>query len=134
MKFGYTIIYVAEVAASVDFYERAFGLKTRFISPDGSFAELETGATALGFADERFVAESIVKFTPNRAEESPAGIEIGFVVAEEELEAAYARALAAGAVAVLAPARKPWGQLVSYLRDLNGVLVEICGPVAPPPT
>ena len=134
MKFGYTIIYVAEVAASVDFYERAFGLKTRFISPDGSFAELETGATALGFVDEKFVAESILKFRPNRAEESPAGIENGFVVAEEELEAAYARALAAGAVAVLAPERKPWGQLVSYLRDLNGVLVEICGPVAPPPT
>ncbi len=33
--------------------------------------------------------------------------------------------VAAGAVAVAPPAHKPWGQTVSYVRDLNGVLVEI---------
>ena len=38
-------------------------------------------------------------------------------------------ALAAGATAVRAPAKKPWGQIVSYVRDNNGFLVEICSPV-----
>ena len=36
-----------------------------------------------------------------------------------------AEAVAAGAVAVAPPAHKPWGQTVSYVRDLSGVLVEL---------
>ncbi len=35
MKFGYTIIYVADVAASLDFFENAIGLKTRFLHESG---------------------------------------------------------------------------------------------------
>ncbi len=31
MKLGYTILYVADVAASLSFFERAFGLKRRFL-------------------------------------------------------------------------------------------------------
>jgi lactoylglutathione lyase len=27
---------------------------------------------------------------------------------------------------------KPWGQKVSYVRDLNGCLVEVCSPVPQP--
>ena len=50
MRFGYTILYVREVALSVDFYERAFGLKRRFVHESGQYAELETGPTALAFA------------------------------------------------------------------------------------
>ena len=31
MKFGYTIVYVSDVRASLNFFEKAFGLKTRFL-------------------------------------------------------------------------------------------------------
>ena len=31
MRFGYTILYVRDVAASVDLYERAFGQRRRFV-------------------------------------------------------------------------------------------------------
>lgn len=31
MKLGYTIVYVADVPTTIDFYERAFGLKRRFL-------------------------------------------------------------------------------------------------------
>lgn len=31
MKFGYTILYVQDVAEAVQFYELAFGLERRFI-------------------------------------------------------------------------------------------------------
>jgi lactoylglutathione lyase len=34
--------------------------------------------------------------------------------------------LAAGASAVKSPETKPWGQIVGYVRDPNGFLVEIC--------
>ena len=52
------------------------------------------------------------------------GIELGFSCLD--VETAYAKAIQAGAVAVSAPSKKPWGQTVSYVRDLNGVLIEIC--------
>ena len=50
MRFAYTIVYVAEPAASLDFFERAFGLTRRFLSPDGGYGELDTGATTLSAA------------------------------------------------------------------------------------
>jgi uncharacterized glyoxalase superfamily protein PhnB len=46
-----------------------------------------------------------------------------------ETLAFYDKAVSAGAVAVTAPLTKPWGQIVAYLRDNNGCLVEICAPV-----
>jgi lactoylglutathione lyase len=52
---------------------------------------------------------------------------IGFVT--KEVEAAYKKAISAGAVAASAPKTKPWGQVVSYVRDCNGFLVEICSPM-----
>ena len=45
MKLGYTIAYVSDVAESIAFYERAFGLKRRFIHESGQYGELETGET-----------------------------------------------------------------------------------------
>jgi len=35
MKFGYTIIYTDDVEKSIEFFERAFGLKRRFIHESG---------------------------------------------------------------------------------------------------
>ena len=48
--FAYTILYVRDVAATIEFYENAFGFKRKFISPDGEYGELLTGATTLSFA------------------------------------------------------------------------------------
>ena len=45
-----------------------------------------------------------------------------------EIEAAYQRALAAGATAVSPPGQKPWGQTVAFVRDKDGIVVEICSP------
>ena len=50
MHFGYTIIYVPDVAASLAFFTRAFGLARRFLHESGTYGELETGATTVAFA------------------------------------------------------------------------------------
>ena len=50
MRFGYSIAYVQEVERSVVFYERAFGLKRRFVDESGRYAEMETGETTLAFS------------------------------------------------------------------------------------
>ncbi|MBK3396267.1 MULTISPECIES: VOC family protein [Methylobacterium] len=124
MKLGYVILYVPDVAASVAFYGRAFGLAPRFVHDSGQYAELETGGTALAFAEEGFVGETCPGFRLNRRSEAPAGFEVGLVA--EDVAAAFARAVAAGALPVAAPVTKPWGQTVAYVRDGDGVLVELC--------
>src|SRR5688500_12652708 len=57
MRFGYTILYVRDVAASVDLYERAFGQRRRFVHESGEYAELDTGSTTLSLASHE-LAES----------------------------------------------------------------------------
>ena len=124
MRFGWAIVYVPDVAEAVGFYERAFGLSRRFVHESGAFAEMETGETRLAFAADATAGELVPGgFRRNSLDDLPAGIEIALVT--DDVAAAYDRAVAAGSVAVAPPARKPWGQTVSYVRDLNGVLVEI---------
>jgi selenide,water dikinase len=50
MQLGYTIVYVPDVAASLAFFEQAFGLQRRFLHEAGDYGELDTGATTLAFA------------------------------------------------------------------------------------
>ena len=126
MKLGYVILYVPDVLAAVAFYERAFGLKKRRMIED-QYAEMETGATALAFVHEEFVADFVAPFHRNRQSDRSAGIEVALV--STEVAAAYKTAIAAGALPILEPTQKPWGQIVSYVRDLNGCLVEICSPM-----
>jgi uncharacterized glyoxalase superfamily protein PhnB len=128
MNFGYVILYVPDVAGAVAFYEKAFGVPRRFVHESGTFAEMETGATALAFANEEMVSGSH-GFRRNRPQDEAAGAEIGFVT--DDVAASFRRAIAAGAIALVEPATKPWGQVVSYVRDLNGFIVEICSAVTP---
>jgi uncharacterized glyoxalase superfamily protein PhnB len=128
MEFGYTIIYVDDVPKSVAFYERAFGLQRRFIHESGQYAEMETGSTALAFASNALAASNLpAGFRRNSISEAPAGIEIALV--SDDVGSAFAHAIDRGAVSVVAPTRKPWGQTVAYVRDLEGVLVEIASPM-----
>jgi lactoylglutathione lyase len=126
-RLGYVIVYVPDVPRAVAFYERAFGVSARFVHPSGQYAELETGATALAFANETFTP-SRDAFEPNRPDRRAAGAEIAFVVGD--VEAVFARALSAGAMQVVAPTVKPWGQTVAYVRDVDGFLVELCTAMA----
>lgn len=126
-KLGDVILYVPDVARSVAFYEGAFGIARRFVHESGSYAELETGATALAFADET-TTPNRGAFRPNRPADQAAGAEVAFVM--DDVRAAFDRAVKHGAVSVLEPTEKPWGQTVSYVRDLDGFLVELCSPVS----
>lgn len=128
MKLGYTIIYVADVPDTVAFYKAAFGLTCRFLHDSNLYAEMETGETALAFASNQAAEMSGLAIVPNSKNSIPAGWEICFVT--DDVAAAYTHALATGATPVSAPSEKPWGQTVSYVRDLNGCLVEIASPIA----
>jgi catechol 2,3-dioxygenase-like lactoylglutathione lyase family enzyme len=127
MKFGYTIIYVSKVLASIEFFENAFGLKRRFIHESG-YGELETGSTALAFASHALGSVNLpAGYVKADASGQPLGVEIALVT--ESVASAHARAVAAGAISLKEPMLKPWGQTVSYVRCPDGTLVELCSPV-----
>lgn len=128
MKFGYTIVYVPDVPASLSFFERAFGLPIRFLHESQTYGELETGATTLSFAAHE-LADTNFDGGHVKASSSaqPLGMEVGLVT--DDVAAAHAQALSLGATELSAPSAKPWGQVVSYLRCPDGTLVELCTPV-----
>jgi lactoylglutathione lyase len=127
MKFGYTILYVDDVEATVAFYERAFGLKRKMVQPD-EFGELDTGSTKLAFAAKSHVASLFpIPFQRSGPKTDAPPVEIALVT--DDVQAAFDKAVAAGAVAVTQPSKKPWGQIVGYVRDNNGFLVELCTPI-----
>lgn len=128
MKFAYTIVYVPDVSASLDFFERAFGFKRRFLHESGLYGELETGATTLSFAAHDLGAMNFPKGHVAASESAlPLGMEVA--LSTEDVDAAHRKALACGAEELKAPERKPWGQTVSYVRCPDGTLVEICTPM-----
>lgn len=128
MKFGYTIIYVADVGASLAFFGKAFGLPTRFIHESG-YGELETGVTTLAFASHTLGHGNLPGgYVPTDASNLPLGIEIALIT--ESVDDAHARAVAAGAVSLKEPMHQPWGQTVSYVRCPDGTLVELCSPIS----
>lgn len=130
MKLGYIILYVPKVSDAVNFYENAFGMECRFRhgGVDGDYAEMETGETALAFASEALAASHGFSFRKADLNESPAGVELALVT--DDVEAAFNHAVASGATVAKPPTNQSWGQTVSYVRDLNGYLVEICSPIA----
>jgi lactoylglutathione lyase len=128
MKFSYTILYVKNVAESVAFYEKAFSLKQRFIHESGQYAEMETGTISLAFASNELAHSNLPQgFQENNLSQLPAGIEIAFVT--DNVVVAFSQALEAGAIAVVDPKVKPWGQTIAYVRDLDGILIELCSPI-----
>lgn len=127
MQFGYTIIYVKNVEEALQFYEKAFSCKIKFFAESKLYGELTTGSTILAFCDETFLEKNGLSFNKNRLDELSAGFEIGFMT--DDVQAAYEHALANGAQALKEPVKKPWGQIVAYVKDLNGIIVEICNPI-----
>lgn len=128
MNFTYTIVYVPDVAASLDFFERAFGLSRRFLHESGTYGELETGATTLSFAAHEIARDNLGQdYVAADRSERPLGVEIGLTTTD--VGSACHRAVSAGATLLKAPATKPWGQVVAYVRCPDGTLVELCTPI-----
>ncbi|MCF6271846.1 MAG: VOC family protein [Rhodobacteraceae bacterium] len=127
MKFGYTILYVENVEATLGFYERAFGFSRKMLHEAGDYGELETGETTLAFAALTLMAE--LGKSPKAIDPKAPSFEIALITGD--VPAALERAQAAGAALVSAPADMPWGQTIAYVSDLNGCLVEICTAVVP---
>jgi predicted enzyme related to lactoylglutathione lyase len=117
---------VNDVAASIDFYRRAFGLTLRFFDETLGFAELETGGTMLAIASHS-IGEILMPGAYTRPEAGcPAGVEIGFFT--DDVPAAFAKLIGEGATPLAAPKRMPWGLEVAYARAPDGTLLGLSEP------
>jgi lactoylglutathione lyase len=129
MKLGYTIVYVADVKRTAEFWQRAFGIEQRSKDEHPLYREMETGGHTLAFVAHSYIRETMPGgFRPAQTDEAPPPFEVALIT--DDVAAAVARAIAAGARKVMEPTKKPWGQTVAYVRDCDGNLVELCTPMA----
>lgn len=125
MRFRYSILYVDDVPATLAFYKEAFGFETGFLHEGKDYGELVTGDTKLAFSAKSLMLE--IGKTPSDADPNAPSFELAFET--EAVEDDYKRAIAAGAAPVQEPTEMPWGQVISYVSDPNGFLIEICAPI-----
>ena len=128
MKFHGTVLYVDDVAEVMTFYRRAFGFETRHLDEQLGYGELDTGDTLLAIASHA-LGESLAPGGHTRpAEGHPTGVELAFRT--NDVDAALARAISAGAASVSAPKEIPGGWTAAYVRSVEGTLVCLCSPPA----
>ena len=127
MKFAYTILYVEDVEETISRWQTAFGLEIDYLHEDKIYAELNTGETTLSFAELEF-GRSHFEDASTRAmfDRAPSRFEIGLVT--NDVQAQYTQAISAGMVEVRPPFTQPWGRVVAWLRDSNGILIELSSP------
>ncbi|MFZ1389011.1 MAG: VOC family protein [Thiolinea sp.] len=129
MRLRYTILYVADVPATLAFYQRAFGFAVKMQHESGDYAELQTGETLLAFSSLKLMRQ--LGKHPAVADPKQPVFEIAFET--DDVAGSLAQATAAGAVLIKAHELMPWGQTISYVSDPNGFLIEICSPVPAQP-
>ncbi|MCU0847735.1 MAG: VOC family protein [Spirochaetes bacterium] len=124
MKLDYVIIYVNDAVKAVEFYNRAFDLKTKFIHDSNMYAEMESGETTLAFANNEMLKM-------NTGIEPLTGVKNCFEIAfsTKDVMKAFEKAVSSGAMEIKKPEVKPWGQTVAYVQDLFGTIIEICTPM-----
>ena len=128
MILRYTILYVENVPATLSFYERAFGLERGFLHESGAYGELSTGETKLAFSSTDLMRQ--LGKTPAVPRPDAPVFEVAFET--DDVQAAFDRAIAAGATEVQPVRDEPWGQTTSYVSDPNGYLIEVCSAVQSP--
>ena len=110
-------IFVAGAARAIDFYKKALGAeeKSRFPSPDGTImhAEIKIGDSIIMLADEM----------PEQGGKSPksyGGTPVSFFIYQENVDAAWKRAVDAGGRPVMPLADQFWGDRAGCLEDPFG--------------
>lgn len=110
-------VVVGDAAEAIDFYTRALGAEERYRmpGPDGSVAhaELAIGDSVLMLADEN-------PQTGSRSPKTLGGTPVHLFLYHEDVDAAFERAVAAGATPVMPPQDMFWGDRYGRLTDPFG--------------
>ena len=130
LQFATAVVYTADIAATVAFYERATGLAPSYYDRELGFALLgpeQAVAVASHAAGALMLDAGYTRAEHGRVR----GAELAFWA--DDVPAAFARAVAAGAVALTPPRVMPWGQTVAYVEAPEGTILGfLTRPPAPP--
>ena len=110
-------LFVAGAAKAIDFYKKALGAEElmRFPGPDGKImhAEIKVGDSIIMLADE-------MPDMGGRGPKSIGGTPVSFFVYGEDVDAAWKRAVDAGAKEVVPLADQFWGDRTGCVEDPFG--------------
>ncbi|MBT9555559.1 MAG: VOC family protein [Myxococcales bacterium] len=124
MKLGFVMVYVDDVPATVDRMTRGLGLECAGQLDDGTYAELVTGETTLAIVKADYGRSFFTDAATRAHFDAPARrFELGFTVVD--VVAAYGRAIAAGFEPVGPPEPRGDSDLVAWIRDPQGILIEL---------
>lgn len=126
MRLDGLMLWVPDVPATVRYYHQAFGIEPRWVREEGDYAQMETGEVMLQFASATAAPATGVDVTIASLDTSAPGMQLA--LSTDDVAAAMQKAIDAGGSEVAAPVTKPWGQIVGYVRDLNGFLIELATP------
>ncbi|MDM5296955.1 VOC family protein [Bacillus pumilus] len=125
MKMKYTILYVHDVEASIEFYQDILGFPVKMRVE--SYVEFDTGEVTLSINSRQDVREALGLPVPEGSSFSQT-FEIGFVV--DDVDQTIAAMKEKGVPVMKEPAKKPWGQTVAYVTDPDGHFIEICDDIS----
>ena len=114
------ILIVEDLDRALEFYTGVLGLRLGHRA--GDYAQLDTGATRLALYTRSAMAKTLGTSLKKPAANAP-GFEIGFKV--PQVDVAFSELLARGAVPVVSPTDRFWGQRTAYVRDPDGHLIEL---------
>ncbi|KAK8288187.1 hypothetical protein V6Z12_D07G109400, partial [Gossypium hirsutum] len=140
--FGYTVVYVKNVAKSVDFYAKASGYNVHRLYESHRYykciyslknimgcewfnfgygwGELESGQSTIAFTPKhQLETDKLTGAVPRSDRERPP---MGLCFVYSHVDTAYK---GQRAVSVSQPENKEWGQRVGYVRDIDGITVRM---------
>ena len=116
----YVILIVEDLDRALRFYAGVLGLRLGHRS--GDYAQLDTGTTRLALYTRTAMAKTLGLSLQAPASDAP-GFEIGFKVSD--IDSAFNEFVGRGALPVVPPTDRFWGQRTAYLRDPDGHLIEL---------
>jgi catechol 2,3-dioxygenase-like lactoylglutathione lyase family enzyme len=116
----YVVLIVADLDRALRFYTEVLGLRPGHRS--GDYAQLDTGVTRVALYTRRAMENILGVPVEPPASNAPA-FELGFKVAD--VDAAFGEIVARGALPVVPPTDRFWGQRTAYVRDPDGHLIEL---------
>jgi len=116
----YVVLIVADLERALAFYTETLGLVLQHRAE--KYAQMKAGTTRLSLYTRDAMTETLGMAINAPSPAAPA-FELGFKVSD--CDAAFAELVAAGAVAVVPPTSRSWGQRTAYVRDPDGNLIEL---------
>ena len=125
MRLTHVRLLVEGFAECFRFYRDVMGFRPTFGEETDGYADFHTGSdVALALFARREMAEHV------GARSDAAGDRVAFIVAVDDVDAAFAELRGRGATVAREPCDRPdWGIRVAHVRDPDGNLVELNHPI-----